>query len=187
MTQGFSDFPANSAQRVTYCSLNRDVQHFLGTYHFSILPIQRYQRRTCTTFPSISVPFPRSRFMIICRSLRWTGVCSNAEISLYQSLSRMMGSVINGDLNNTAAERVRAQITTDAAYRDHSLAIPASQDEAPIRKTYRPFLLDDVHSGQDWIARLELSTVLKMVDLQVLRSGGDRLKVLVLHGSMRKR
>jgi arsenic resistance protein ArsH len=28
---------------------------------------------------------------------------------------------------------------------------------------------------------------LKMVDLQVLRTGGDRLKVLVLHGSMRKR
>lgn len=98
-----------------------------------------------------------------------------------------MGSVTNGDLNNTAAERVRAEITTDAAYRDRSFAIPFSQDEALIRKTYRPFLLDDAYSDQDWVARLELSTALKMVDLQVLRSGGDRLKVLVLHGSMRKR
>jgi arsenic resistance protein ArsH len=130
---------------------------------------------------------PRSAFMIICRSLRRTGVCSNAELSSCQSSPRMMGSVTNGDLNNTAAERVRAEITTDAAYRDRSLAIPSSQDEALVRKTYRPFLLDDAYSDQDWVARLELSTALKMVDLQVLRSGGDRLKVLVLHGSMRKR
>jgi arsenic resistance protein ArsH len=98
-----------------------------------------------------------------------------------------MGRVPNGDLNNTAAERVRAEITTDAAYRDVSLAIPPSADENLLRKTYRPFLFDDAKQEQDWVAQLELSTVLKMVDLQVLKSGSDRLKVLVLHGSMRKR
>jgi arsenic resistance protein ArsH len=99
----------------------------------------------------------------------------------------MMGTVTNGDLNNTAAERVRAEITTDPTYCGLSLAIPASQDEDFIRKTYRPFLLNDVYSSQDWVAQLELSTVLKMVDLQILGSGGDRLRVLVLYGSMRKR
>ncbi|KAF1915566.1 flavo protein-like protein [Ampelomyces quisqualis] len=97
-----------------------------------------------------------------------------------------MGSIMNGDLNNTASERMRAEITADPAYRDLSLAIPPAQDESNIRRLYRPFLIEgDAH--EDWVAQLELSTVLKMVDLQLLRNGGDRLKVLVLHGSMRKR
>jgi arsenic resistance protein ArsH len=98
-----------------------------------------------------------------------------------------MSTATNGDLNNTAAERARAEIATDPAYLRTSLAIPAYEDEAHIRKTYRPFLLDDAHSDRDWVARLELSTTLKMVDLQVIRTGGDRPKVLVLYGSMRQR
>ncbi|KAF1842797.1 arsenate resistance ArsH [Cucurbitaria berberidis CBS 394.84] len=99
-----------------------------------------------------------------------------------------MGTVTNGDLNNTAAERARTELTTDPAYRGLSLAIPARQDDAIIRKKYRPFLLDDnTHSDQDWVGRLELSTALEMVDLQVLRNGGTRLNVLVLYGSLRNR
>lgn len=100
-----------------------------------------------------------------------------------------MDTVTNGDLNNIASERLRAEITTDSAYRGVSHAIPACQDETCVRKTYRPFLLDNAHSDQDWVAQLELSTALKMVDLQILRSNSycDRLKVLVLYGSMRKR
>ncbi|XPS81874.1 hypothetical protein M3J09_013800 [Ascochyta lentis] len=104
-----------------------------------------------------------------------------------QTFLRTMSTATNGDLNNTAAERVRAEIETDSAYHRTSLAIPACEDEVPTRKTYRPFLLDDAHSDRDWVARLELSTTLKMVDLQVLRTGGERLKVLVLYGSMRER
>jgi arsenic resistance protein ArsH len=98
-----------------------------------------------------------------------------------------MGSIqVNGDLNNTAAERMRAETTADPAYRHTSHAIPPTQDEPDVRRLYRPFLLEgDAH--EDWVADLELSTVLKMVDFQILRNGGDRLKVLVLHGSMRKR
>lgn len=76
-----------------------------------------------------------------------------------------MSTATNGDLNNTAAERVRAEIATDPEYHRTSLVIPAYEDEDPIRKTYRPFLLDDAHSDRDWVARLELSTTLKMVDL----------------------
>ncbi|KAL8754330.1 MAG: hypothetical protein Q9199_004423 [Rusavskia elegans] len=100
-----------------------------------------------------------------------------------------MDTVTNGDLNNIASERLRAEITTDSAYRGVSHAIPACQDETCVRKTYRPFLLDNAHSDQDWVAQLELSTALKIVDLQILRSNSycDRLKVLVLYGSMRKR
>lgn len=50
--------------------------------------------------------------------------------------------------------------------------------EAHIRRTYLPFLLDDAHSARDWVARLELSTTLVMVDLQSCRTGGDRPKIL---------
>jgi len=98
-----------------------------------------------------------------------------------------MDTVRNGNLNNTAAERNRVQIVIDSAYRGVSFAIPPDQDDALIRKLYRPFLLDDVYSNHDWIAQLELSTILKMVDLHVFQNGGERLKVLVLYGSMRKR
>ena len=98
-----------------------------------------------------------------------------------------MGTTMNGDLNNTAAERVRTEIVTDPAYRRTSLAILACEDDASIRKAYRPFLLDEIHSDRDWVAGLELSTILKMIDLQILRSGGERLRVLVLYGSMRER
>jgi arsenic resistance protein ArsH len=107
--------------------------------------------------------------------------------SIRHSFARTMATSMNGDLNNTEAERARAEITVDSAYRNLSFAIPASDDEDVVRKSYRPFLLDDAHKEQDWVAQLELSTVLKMVDLQVLRNGSGRLKVLVLHGSMRKR
>ncbi|CBY00878.1 similar to arsenical resistance protein ArsH [Plenodomus lingam JN3] len=56
-----------------------------------------------------------------------------------------------------------------------------------MRTTYRPFLLDHTNAEDDWISQLELSTVLKMVDLNVLKRGEDRLKVLVLYGSLRER
>ncbi|KAL5119054.1 hypothetical protein ACEQ8H_002978 [Pleosporales sp. CAS-2024a] len=94
---------------------------------------------------------------------------------------------MNGDLNNTSAERARAEMNAVPAYRKRSLAIPAHEDDALVRKSYRPFLLDEKDQENDWVAQLELSTVLKIVHLQVLCNGGDRLKVLVLHGSMRKR
>ncbi|KAJ4358695.1 uncharacterized protein N0V89_003279 [Didymosphaeria variabile] len=93
----------------------------------------------------------------------------------------------NGDLNNTAAARALAEVRNDSAYRDVSFAIPAAEDDALVRQKYRPFLLDSAQSEQDWIAQLELNTALEMVDSQILRSGGERLRVLVLHGSMRKR
>jgi arsenic resistance protein ArsH len=125
--------------------------------------------------------------MIVYRPLQRIGFRTYITFRARQSLSRAMATVTNGDLNNTSAERLRSQISTDLTYRNISLAIESSQDEALIRQSYRPFLLEDARSDQDWVAQLELSTVLKMVELQVLRSGGDRLKVLVLHGSMRKR
>ncbi|KAG9196111.1 hypothetical protein G6011_01232 [Alternaria panax] len=68
----------------------------------------------------------------------------------------------NGDLNNTSAERVRAELDIDPAYKHISLAISSSDDDAEIRKAYRPFVLDGEDARQDWVAHLELSTVMKM-------------------------
>lgn len=97
-------------------------------------------------------------------------------------------TTINGDLNNTSAERPKNEIAVDSTYRYRSLALSPVQDDPAIRQSYRPFLLDDTVSANDWVAQLELSTALKMVDTDVFQKGdGDRLRVLVLHGSMRKR
>lgn len=124
--------------------------------------------------------------MIINRLLCRSSVCKYSRFNIHQPISRIMGTLSNGDLNNIGAARARSEIKIDSEYRDVSLAIPASEDDALVRQTYRPFLLED-GLEQDWIACLELSTVLKMVDSQVLKSGGERLKILVLHGSMRNR
>ncbi|XPS77456.1 hypothetical protein M3J09_009482 [Ascochyta lentis] len=93
----------------------------------------------------------------------------------------------NGDLNNTAAERARRELEVDPAYRYRTFAIPQSQDDAETRERYRPFILDEETSNSDWVSQLELSTILKMVESQIINNKQDRLRVLVLHGSMRNR
>jgi len=94
---------------------------------------------------------------------------------------------VNGDLNNTAVLRKTVQLAPDPAYASRSLAISRGQDGVQVREKYRPFLLDERIAENDWIARLELSTVMKMVEKDLAATGGDRLKVLVLYGSMRAR
>ena len=66
-----------------------------------------------------------------------------------------------------------------------SLALKVAEDDAQIRQKYRPFILSG-QSSADWVDQLELETVLDMAerDLQVT---GERLKVLVLYGSLRRR
>ena len=93
----------------------------------------------------------------------------------------------HGDLNNTAAARPTVTIVPDLTDLKRTLAVPASEDATQIRNSYRPFLLSDEITNNDWIAKLELSTIMKMVEEDLRRSGGDRLKVLVLFGSMRRR
>jgi arsenic resistance protein ArsH len=103
----------------------------------------------------------------------------------YTTTTARMSST--GDLNNTAAERARKELEVDPAYRNLSFALSQAQDDAEVRRKYRPFLLDEETEKSDWVSQLELSTVLKMVEDQVIANGQERLRVLVLHGSMRKR
>ena len=99
-----------------------------------------------------------------------------------------MASSIQGDLNNTAAARDQAEIILDPAYRYKSLAIRPTQDDTSTRQKYRPFIHHNPDITQnDWISRLELSTALKLVDTEIVIPDRERLRVLVLYGSLRKR
>ena len=137
--------------------------------------------------PNLSSFSAQTCLMILSRLLRPTRASLTLRSHLNPPPSRLMASTTNGDLNNTGAARISARISADPMYRHASFAISPSEDDALVRQTYRPFLLEDVHSNQDWIAGLELSTALAMVDSQVLKSGAERVKVLVLYGSMRNR
>ncbi|KAK3115859.1 hypothetical protein LTR53_004359 [Teratosphaeriaceae sp. CCFEE 6253] len=88
---------------------------------------------------------------------------------------------INGDLNNTQVLRKVVEIKPDVA----TLAIPAHEDDDKTRSKYRPFIQRPDVARNDWVAQLELSTALKMVEAELLHN--ERLKVLVLYGSLRSR
>ncbi|KAI2876747.1 hypothetical protein CBS11852_10401 [Aspergillus niger] len=66
-----------------------------------------------------------------------------------------------------------------------SLALLSHEDDPEIRKKYRPFVLSD-DTAEDWINELELITTMDMAEKD-LRKTNDRLKVLVLYGSLRRR
>jgi arsenic resistance protein ArsH len=78
------------------------------------------------------------------------------------------------------------KLQVDPAYSFRSLAISAKEDDPIIREKYRPFLLDPEITANDWIGKLELSTVTRFAE-QDLKATDSRLKVLVLYGSLRQR
>ena len=92
----------------------------------------------------------------------------------------------NGDLNYVFAQRAVEIIEPDAAYLHRSLAISENDDDPEISRKYRPFLLQKEIQRTDWISRLELSMALKLAEAD-LNASGERLKILVLYGSLRAR
>ena len=103
--------------------------------------------------------------------------------------SKMHG---HGDLNNVHAARDAAGLDVDLAYGCRSLAIGTADDDQSVRDRYRPFLMSkalsaDAADAADWVAQLELSTTLKLVETHILGEGLDRLRILVLYGSLRSR
>lgn len=93
----------------------------------------------------------------------------------------------HGDLNNSYASRAAVELSVDPAYSYQSFAIQANEDDVDIRDRYRPFLLPDQLAADDWVAKLELSTGLKMMETEILGKKLDRLRILVLYGSLRTR
>lgn len=93
----------------------------------------------------------------------------------------------HGDLNNEHAARANAAQVVEPAYRYKSLAIAEDEDDAAVRQDYRPFLLPPSLAEDDWVAQLELSAVLRLVESELLNRGQDRLRILILYGSLRSR
>ena len=99
----------------------------------------------------------------------------------------MSGNRVHGDLNNTEVMRETNFWVPDPAYDGKTLAISEKDDDAEIRSKYRPFITSPEVTSGDWIAKSELSTALKMSEADMAKTGGDRLKILVLYGSLRER
>lgn len=95
-------------------------------------------------------------------------------------------SASQGDLNNVSVMRSTRDLPVDYDYAHRSLAVRPEEDDSTLRSMYRPFLLDAATTESDWISQLELSTVTKMAE-ENLNLTGERIKVLVLTGSLRKR
>lgn len=97
-----------------------------------------------------------------------------------------VSTLSQGDLNNISAARPHVSIEVDPDYRYRSLAIAEIDDDPKIREKYRPFLLERNINIADWIEHLELATVTKMASEDIQRTN-ERLKVLILFGSLRQR
>lgn len=97
-----------------------------------------------------------------------------------------VSSTFQGDLNNTGSARPHVSIELDPEYRYLSLAVAENDDDPVIRNKYRPFLLEKNATIADWIEHLELATVTKVV-LEDIQRTNERLKVLILYGSLRQR
>ncbi|KIW09099.1 arsenical resistance protein ArsH [Verruconis gallopava] len=120
--------------------------------------------------------------------MRWRAgkaLVSPAQVVLPSIQRRSITTM--GDLNNDSVLRTVIHLEPDPSYQFRSLAIREVDDDPIVRKTYRPFLLPDEVADNDWIAKLELSTVLRMAEQHLEEAGNDRLKVLVLYGSLRRR
>jgi arsenic resistance protein ArsH len=99
----------------------------------------------------------------------------------------MSNNRVHGDLNNTEVMRATNSLVPDPAYDGKTLAIPEQEDDKEIRAKYRPFITNPDVTSSDWISKSELSTALKLSEADMKKTGGDRLKILVLYGSLRER
>ncbi|RAH50636.1 arsenic resistance protein ArsH [Aspergillus brunneoviolaceus CBS 621.78] len=107
--------------------------------------------------------------------------------AVFKEMARLLkprGRVAVSDI--LARKPLPDHITGDTAlYVGLSLAIPEAEDSSDIRRKYRPFILED-GAAQEWVNRLELTTAMDMA-AQELAKSNNRLKVLVLYGSLRRR
>ncbi|KAI5272033.1 arsenate resistance ArsH [Aureobasidium subglaciale] len=99
----------------------------------------------------------------------------------------MSNNHVHGDLNNTEVMRETNFSMPDPAYDGKSLAIKEQDDDAKIRARYRPYITSPGVTSSDWIAKSELSTALKISEADMEATSGNRVKILVLYGSLRER
>ena len=137
-----------------------------------------------STHPAIT---PKSRLPLARSPTRLRGAVQAGDMSTRHDVKSVnVVTTTNGDLNNTSAARVSKRPKIDPAFAFRSLAIPITTDDDEVRQRYRPFLLNPAVETSDWVSRLELATTAKMADQDIERTG-ERLRVLVLFGSLRQR
>lgn len=117
-------------------------------------------------------------------SVQMNGVASPHQHQTQYSINE--STPAQGDLNNVASMRQTEEILGNPDFAYRSLAIPAEEDGNELRTKYRPFILDPVIAEDDWVAKLELATATEMAHRDLINTG-ERLKVLVLYGSLRQR
>lgn len=100
-------------------------------------------------------------------------------VNLFRTCSpRMAAATLSqGDLHKA---------NVNGEHRRRSLAIPESDDDTDTRGQYRPFILDRKATVTDWVEDLELDRVTDIAAADFERTG-QRLKILVLFGSLRQR
>jgi hypothetical protein len=130
------------------------------------------------TIPAIALRTPSN-------AVSFSGVPLPFNINTTWRQVRIMSG--HGDLSNSYASRAAVELSVDPTYSYQSFAIQANEDDVEIRDRYRPFLLPNPLAADDWVAKLELSTGLKMVQTEILDKKLDRLRILVLYGSLRTR
>jgi hypothetical protein len=162
----------------------------LAAAHFPIM--SHFRARTCAdSVASVAASQfgPRSSIMpkplpSLARSPNLPGAIQTGDMSTCHNVKGVATS--NGDLNNTSAARVSRRPKIDPVFAYRSLAIPITTDDELVRQKYRPFLLEPAVESSDWVSRLELATATKMAHYDIERTS-ERLRVLVLFGSLRKR
>lgn len=159
----------------------------LNSFAFSVLP-QKLEKESCGIiyfrFLSYSID--------ILRPLeRFTNLSGALQFSMWrQSTNGYAEAATNGNLSVDHSKQEVSTISfknnkPESTNECRTLAIPQSEDDPEIRKQYRPFILDE-EAGNDWVNDLELDAVMEMADRDIQETN-ERLKVLVLYGSLRRR
>jgi hypothetical protein len=136
------------------------------------------------SFQRLFVLRARSYTTMSPHSVQQNGIASSRQHQPQYNITE--STPAQGDLNNVASMRQTEEILGNPDFAYRSLAIPAEEDEIELRTKYRPFILDPVVTEDDWVAKLELATVTEMAQRDFVKTG-QRLKVLVLYGSLRQR
>lgn len=148
-------------------------------------PVTSLQLLPYTNFSSTTKFTSKIHTMAVAPRLDPLPVCAEAQ-EPQKSKGTEKLEYLNDDLNNTAALRVVLEPHRDPHFAHQSLAIPTFKDDPLVRSKYRPFLLPDEVQREDWISRLELATATELAHNEI-KLRGERLRVLVLYGSLRQR
>lgn len=125
------------------------------------------------------------------KSILFAGISSKFGMPFYRRQLYTTHFSTNSPRTSTNATHNRLLASVDLEMNSphrtipRTLAIASSEEDADFRSHYRPFILPS-DTADDWVDKLDLGTVMDMAENQV-QGSMERLKILVLYGSLRKR